>query len=69
VGQSGSGDVLEDNGADIDAAIRAYSNSAEAPPPSVGSHSSGGCGIGGRTSSVGAWASLLGALLFMKRRR
>lgn len=69
VGESGTGDVLEDNGADIDAAIQTYSNSVEAPPPSVAAHSSGGCGIAGHNRSNGAWAALLGALLFIKRRR
>lgn len=68
-GQTGAGDVLEDNGPDIDAAIQTYSNSAEDPPPDVSDHGSGGCGVAATRPSSGVWAALLGALLCMKRKR
>lgn len=71
VGQSGLGDVLEDNGEAIDAAIRSYSNSAEPPPTNV-PESSGGCAVSGGNGRNGAWAALLvGALAFglVRRRR
>jgi Uncharacterized protein conserved in bacteria (DUF2330) len=70
-GTSGPGDVLEDNGAEISAALKSYSDSFEAPPPDVPkAHSAGGCTVANGSGTTGeAWAALLGALLLLKRRR
>jgi hypothetical protein len=64
-GQSGAGEVLEDNGASIDAAVRTYSSSVPKPPPSVDE----GCQLGRGGSRTGVWLTALAALWLFKRRR
>jgi hypothetical protein len=63
-GESGDGNVLEDNGASIEASLKDYGKTVKVPR-----NDSGGCSLSRQPSSLSAWAALVGALLLLQRRR
>jgi len=68
-GESGTGEVLEDNSGKIKSAIASYSDSVKAPPRRTTTSALGGCSMSGKPGS-GGWAlGLLGLALLCGRRR
>ncbi|HXK16414.1 MAG TPA: DUF2330 domain-containing protein [Polyangiaceae bacterium] len=69
-GESGTGEVLEDNSAKIKTAVTNYSNGVKAPPKHISNGSGAfGCSLSSQPSS-GSWAlGLLGLSLLLGRRR
>jgi hypothetical protein len=65
IGESGKGDVLEDNSADIEASLKDYGKTVKVPETA----NSSGCNLSGQPSGFGAFAALAGALLLLQRRR